>query len=537
MAHPLSHDQYPSRGLWSEERAGHLLATAATRWPEREYVRIGEQRLTFGTAWDRSLRMCRFLRAEGVGPGDRVVLQLGNCVELITLLFACWRIGAVAIPVVPIYRVRELSAILGDAGPKLIVAAASDRSRQPFRDVEEALQAIGWDHPAKFVVGAATGTDGWRPLPSATEFVPADEAMLPDPTAADGTCLILYTSGTTSAPKGVLCSPRAIIAGLDAWRVDLGLSIHDVSFTGAPLAHLGGIFLAALLPVWLGCRSVILPHWNPEEAVRQIEEERVSLTAGATLFLRDIVERYEAGQSPTHRLRMFSSSGSATPPDLIRRADALGIYAFRSYGMTETFGTIAHPRFGAPLDERAETDGRVVFGSAIEIVDEDRQPVPAGELGSIRLRSPQATAGYTDASLNRDQIDTDGWFYPGDLGTLTADGQLTMVGRTKDIINRGGEKFSCQDIEAAIMSHAAVGEAAVVGKPDPRFGEVVAAFVILKPEAVWPGVTDMAAHLEALKLARGKIPVEWHPVEVFPRTASGKIQKQELLKLLPSSGA
>ena len=527
---PVPTQWYRDLGLWSDERIGHILPKAAVRWPDRPFVRIGDDRLTFAQAWSKSLRMCAFLRDQGVGPGDKIVLHTGNCIELVSLLFAAWRIGAVAIPVVPIYRVRELSAILDDSRPKLIVSAARDRSRAPYQDVEEALQALPGFHPACFVVGDSS--DRWQSLPDVDTLIAPDPCELPEPAPADAPCLILYTSGTTSAPKGVLCSSNGILSGLDAWRDDLGLSIHDVTFTGAPLAHLGGIFLTALLPVRLGGRSVILPHWDAAEAVRIIEEEKVTLTAGATLFLREIVERYERGESPTHRLRMFSSSGSATPPELVRRADDLGIYTFRSYGMTETFGTVAHPRFGAPLEERAETDGRVAAGSEIEIVDEEGVPVPFGTVGSIRLRSPQATAGYTDVRLNRDQIDRDGWFYPGDLGTITADGLLTMVGRTKDIINRGGEKFSCQDIESAITTHPAIAEAAVVGKPDARFGEVVAAFVILHPGTRWDGPEALQAHLEAMKLARAKIPVEWHLIGALPRTASGKVQKQELLKLL-----
>lgn len=527
---------YKDLGLWTDERLGFMLQSAAARWPNREFFRIGDHRLTYAAAWSESLKYCAFLESQQVGPGDKVMLVLGNCAELIPLLFATWRIGAIAVPVVPIYRVRELSAILEDCEPALIVAAAQDRSRAPYQDLEEALVAIGRDHPRKFAAGMVPAESGWQRLPEPRDLVDASLDSLPTPAAADVPTLILYTSGTTSKPKGVYCTSRAILAGLDAWPRDLGLSIHEVTFTGAPLAHLGGIFLAALLPARLGARSVILKHWDPDEAVRLIEEEKVTITAGATLFLRDVVERYEAGHSPTHRLKIFSSSGAATPPDLIHRADALGIRAYRSYGMTETFGTLAHTRLDASVHERAETDGRVVFGSEIQIVDEDRVPVPYGELGSIRLRSAQATPGYTVAALNHDQFDEDGWFYPGDLGTITADGVLTMVGRTKDIINRGGEKFSCQDIESAITSHHDIAEAAVVGKPDDRFGEVVAAFVVLKPGSGWDGPRQVESHLESIKLARQKIPVEWHVVaNGFPRTASGKIQKQELLKMLTSS--
>ncbi|WP_374406223.1 class I adenylate-forming enzyme family protein [Pelagerythrobacter sp.] len=511
-------------GLVTERTLEGMLASAAERWPEREFLRIGDDRRTFSQVHRDAAAMAAVLHDRGARPGDRIALVLSNCMELVTLLFASWRIGAVAVPIVPIYRTREMRSIFADARPRLIFASSEYGSRSPCLDADDALQGLEFQPDARFVIGAGETPDGWEALP-----VVADGSSGPaHPGEASDPCVILYTSGTTSAPKGVLASAAGFTSALDAWRLDLGLSIEDVTFTGAPLAHLGGIYTAVLLPLSLGGRSVVLPRWDPEIAIDLIEQERATIAAGATVFLRDLVERYERGSSPGHHLKIFSSSGAPTPPNLIRRADAQGIYAFRSYGMTECLGTIAHPRFGTPLEMRAETDGRVAFGSEIEIVDDERQPVEAGTLGHIRLRSPQLMLGYTLAELNDAQIDEHGWFYPGDLGRLDGDRNLTMEGRTKDIINRGGEKFSCQDIESAILKHDAVAEAAVLGKPDEKFGEVVAAFVVLSPGKVWPGDEAMCAHMETLSLARQKIPVDWRVVSEFPRTASGKIQKQAL---------
>jgi acyl-CoA synthetase (AMP-forming)/AMP-acid ligase II len=249
------------------------------------------------------------------------------------------------------------------------------------------------------------------------------------------------------------------------------------------------------------------------------------------VFLQGYVERYEANPAAhPHRLGTFMCGGSAIPPSLIERADAVGIRAFRSWGMTEapTVGVVAP---GDSLELRARCDGRLSEGCEVEAVDERRRPLPPGELGELRLRCPEQMMGYTDAALDAEQVDADGWFYTGDVGRVDAAGWITMTGRLKDLVNRGGEKFSAQDIEHAISSHPAVGSVAVTGLPDERLGECVAAFVVLRPGAAWPGRQALLDHLEAQRLARQKFPTVWRVVEELPMTMSGKVQKNRLVAL------
>jgi acyl-CoA synthetase (AMP-forming)/AMP-acid ligase II len=304
-----------------------------------------------------------------------------------------------------------------------------------------------------------------------------------------------------------------------------------VILCATPLSHLGGFIAGVVFPAFLGARSVIMSGWRPDEAVEVIERERASLAMGATVFLSDLVQRYEAGAGSEHRLTLYACAGATIPPALVRRAEAVGVQAMRCYGMTETAGVCAAAPEGASVERRSRWDGKVLPGMEIEAVDIDRTPLPAGEEGELRIRGPQLLAGYTDPDRTREQLDDDGWFYPGDVGVVDDEGWVRMSGRLKDIINRGGEKFSTLDIEQAIASHPDIAAVAVTAVPDERLGEAVGAWIVLAPGAEWTGPEALVEHLEAAKLARQKIPTQWTVVSALPTTASGKIQKHQLAGL------
>lgn len=507
-------------GGGGDARLGSLVATAAARWGEREFLVLGAARLSFADLDARVNAAARHLVAAGTGPGERVLLQAGNGLDLVVLTLAAWRIGAICVPVVPIYRRRELAAIVADTRPAVIAAAEAAGSRSPCAELDEVLTELG--HAPRLRVLLDGGS---RSRWSAVTDGPS--VPLPDPAGPDECCAILYTSGTTSAPKGARISGRAMLANLHNWCTAQALTAQDVTLTGAPLAHIGGL-QSLLIPLLCGGRAVVLPQWDADVAVATIEAERVTLMSGPPVFLADLVERYERGAGAGPRLGRFLSGGAATPSSLIERAEAVGVVASRCYGMTETVGTIAQSTPDDPLPARRDTDGRLLPGTQVRVVDDAGVPVPAGELGHLQIRSGQLMLGYTDPALTVAQL-TDGWFFPGDLGRLDADGRLTMAGRSKDIINRGGEKFSAQDIEAALAACPGIREAAVVGLPDERLGEKIGAFLVLSDGVAWTGPEPVLAALEAARLARPKYPVAWFVLDELPRTASGKVQKNLLL--------
>ena len=525
---PALVQRYRDLGLWTDEKIGWLLESAAGRWPDREFLCIDGQRLTYVELNRKVLSAAAWLHGLGVTTGDRIVMQSGNCLPLLIVQFAAWRIGAVSVPIVPIYRVHEMRAIIEETKPVVVAAARVAGSRFPYQEIDQVLSSSSVKPKVKLLFGEGDAVVGWEALPPVSDVVSAD---LPDPGPTEECCTILFTSGTTSAPKGVLMSSRALMSGIQNWRMNLDLYSDYVACSGAPLTHIGALYTALLVPLACGARTVLMPNWNPDVAIKVIEEEKANYMAGATVFLHDLVERYERGESPSHRLSYFCSGGSPTPPSLVHRAEAMGIKASRSYGMTETCGTISQASRYLPLERRATTEGRLTYGSEVQIVGDDHNVLANGAVGHIRIRSPQLMNGYTDDAINRAQF-RDGWFYPDDLGSLSDDGYLTMAGRTKDIINRGGEKFSSQDIEAALVAHAPILGAAVIGVPHPRLGEAVCACLTLRENAAWNGPEEILAHLEAFGLARPKFPVEWLVVDEFPRTASGKVQKNVLFVMV-----
>lgn len=519
--------QYVAAGLWTDDSIGDLLSRQASRIGDRALFAFDETRLTYREFDSWVEHVAAHMVSHGVTSGDRVVVALPNCLEALVLQAAAFRIGAVNVPVIPIYREHENRQILAGALPRVVAVAARAGMRKPFAEVDALLSELGHTPLLKYLVGGEARS--WSAVPRRHDLTERAGA-LPRPAPSDQPALLLYTSGTTSAPKGAYLSSRALLAQLRNMAAIADLDETSVVATGTPVSHVGGLIAGLLLPMFLGARSVILPSWDPEDAVNVIARERVSVMMGATVFIQDLVSRYAAGQGKLHRLTHYMCAGATIPPTLIEAGDEVGVFVTRHYGMTETAGICTGATRGDPLAMRREWDGRLLAGMEIEAVDADGVRLPDGAEGELRVRGPQLFDGYTDAAITSAQFDSDGWFYPGDLGVLSGR-WVKMTGRTKDIVNRGGEKFSTQDIEQALLSHDDLAAVAVTAVPDERFGEAVGAWVVLTPGAQWQGPDAYLRHLDALRLAKAKLPVEWHVVHAIPTSASGKMQKFRLHEL------
>lgn len=516
--------EYLASGAWTpEDRLGSLLDERAARHPDREYVSFEGDRYTYAAFADWVNAIAADLAGRGVRKGDRILIQVPNRMEALALQLAAFRIGAVNVPVIPIYRSHELSFIIRDAQPAVIAVSALFSDRTPPAEIDAIIAGDAAAPKVKYVIGGEH--PGWASPPAPGE---SRDAEIPAPADPDEPAIILYTSGTTADPKGAVLTSRECIAHARSWVGAYGVNEGDVYLVGNPLSHLGGFNAAILLPLFTGARVVVIPSWKPLYAAEVAEREGVTLMLGAALFLTEMVATYESGRFASRPIRLYASAGAATPADVIRRADAFGVRAGSVYGMTEA-GTLSGFSAEDSLEMRATMDGRIFAGMEVQAVDEDRRRLPFGEAGELRVRGPQTMDRYTDPVVSARQIDADGWFYTGDVGYVTADGWLKMTGRLKDIINRGGEKFSAQDIEMAILSHPDVTEAAALGLPDERFGECVGAFVRLAEGVAWNGPEPLLAHLNTVGLAKQKLPVIWHLVpEGLPRTPSGKVKKNEL---------
>jgi acyl-CoA synthetase (AMP-forming)/AMP-acid ligase II len=519
-------------GLRSGAVVGPALFGRLAQFPANLAVVDGDRRLTNGAIVGLAEGLAGSLAAAGVGRGDVVSWQVPNWWEAVVVALAVWRLGAINNPVLMIYREHELRQILADMQPAAIVAPPAFRGHGHVEMLDSVLDEIGHDPALRVAVrGEAPGwanfedlVEGQAPAPFPADLHPGDP------------CVVAYTSGTTAGAKGVVVDSYGVMAETRQMRETWGIAWDDVSFMPAPLAHLTGVNVGITVPFSAGAAVVLMDVWRPEPAVEMIERERCCISSGTPTFLEEIVSIYERSGRDDAALRQYSVGGAAVPPELIERAEAVGIGAFRCYGMTEHMSTTIANR-SLPLAVRAGTDGPVGPGSEISCVDEDGTPLPAGEPGEIRVRGPERMMGYVDPAHNEGVLDAEeGWFSTGDVGFVDPAGNVHISGRTKDIINRGGEKFSAREIEDVVCAHPAVRQAAVVPAADPRYGEVPAAFIVLGEGTEAPSDEELAAFVQERRLARQKTPVRWLPIDRLPATPFGKVRKQELIDMLEERG-
>jgi acyl-CoA synthetase (AMP-forming)/AMP-acid ligase II len=509
---------YRDGGYITGRHVNSLLPRAAQRRPWLPAVTQGTTTLTYAQLDAEVARVVARLQSARVDPGDVVVWQTPNWWESVVIAIAIWSVGAISAPVVTFYRRNELAHILSQLRPDFVVTVAEHRGFAHSEMFDDILGEIGVMPKAKLLLrGTAPGWTSYDELPAAPTQPPA-RATAEDP------CLILYTSGTTAKAKGVIHSSRSLLAATQVIAEEWGFGWQDTGYMAAPLQHVTGILLGLTVPLLGGGHSVLAEQWDPARAVNDIIERQATYAAGATLFLEELVSAAQAAQVGSLPLRVFCCGGAPIPMSLVGRADELGIPACRVYGMTELpAASIGHPT--APLARRAGTDGAIAPGVEVVAVDDTGTALPLAEPGELLVRGPALMSGYVDPADNQRIFGADGWFRTGDIGLITAEGDVLITGRIKDIVNRAGEKFSTREIEDQLLTHRSVLRVAVVPAPDPRFGEVPAAFVVVDGEFDQQALHD---HLIAAGLPNQKTPVHWRALADLPTTPSGKVMKFEL---------
>src|SRR5271163_3580201 len=523
VAPPVAPDrlaEYRRFGYVSDLTISASVERAARQYGSRPAIVEGGHQLTYRELLEEVERAAAWLAGAGVGPGDVVCWQTPNWWEAHVLGLALWHAGAVSCPIAPFYREHELRQVIEQVRPAAVVTVESFRGFAHAEAFDDLLAGAGLGDVARVVLRGTR--PGWSPFDDVVSHGRRQESA---DVAADEPCLILFTSGTTSGAKAAVHSSRTLLAETrqlaDAW----GLSWEDVAYMAAPLQHITGVLNAMTIPLLVGASAVLSERWDADAAVADIMRHRVTYSAGATVFLQELTDA--ARSARVHLpLRMFACGGAAVPRAVMERSEEQGIPAARVYGMTE-LPTVTVMNRAFPFDLRAETDGAVAPGVEVRVVEGESGPVPTGVEGELHVRGPERMLGYLDSEDNRAALDEEGWFRTGDVGVLDDDGFLMITGRIKDVINRGGEKFSARDIEDLLASHPSVCQAAVVPGPDPRFGEVPVAFVVLHGGRQ-SSVGELAAHLHTGGLARQKTPAAWHFVDALPMTPSGKVKKFEL---------
>jgi acyl-coenzyme A synthetase/AMP-(fatty) acid ligase len=341
---------------------------------------------------------------------------------------------------------------------------------------------------------------------------------------------VIFTSGTTGEPKGVMHTPNTALSTIYPLMERLAFSERDVILMASTLGHQTGFLYGYCLNLLLGATAVWLDIWRVEDGARLIGEERVTFTMGATPFLQDLT--YAQTPHDLGSLRLFISAGAPIPRPLVRDARArLAATISAGWGMTEN-GLVTCNGLQDPEEKVCGTDGFPLPGMELRVVDADGQPLPPGAEGDLLVRGPAQFVGYfRRPEFTREGHTPDGWFRTGDRATLDRDGYVSITGRAKDLIIRGGENISVAEVENLLFAHPKVAGVAVVAMPDRRLGERACAFVIPAPGEP-PTLPELTAYLDAQGLAKHKFPERLEVVAEFPMTPSGKIQKYRLRQVI-----
>ena len=467
---------------------------------------------------DRALVLATSLQRLGVRDGNAVAVQLTNRVECAVAYQAVLLCGAVLVPIVHIYGMTEVAFILNQSGAKVLIMPERHGSTVYSERLPELSRLGSLQHVVMLDAEPGEGYRAWSQLDA-----PAAQYRRPA-VGADDVCLLLYTSGTTSAPKGVQHSHNTVLAEQKTMPALLAGRPDDVSLVTFPPGHIGGV-ASMLRPLLSGARTVFTDGWDPALAVEVVHRFGVTCTAGTPFHLAGILDLGDTGDKLAS-LREFLVGAAPVAEEIGRRAAQAGISTFRSYGATE-HPTVTGEHEGEPEWARLNTDGKPLPGSVVRIVGTDGANCPTGVDGEVVVRGPDQFIGYQDTALNADAFTADGWFRTGDLGHLDDEGRLTITDRIKDVIIRGGETISSGQVEEVLNAHPAVADGVAVAAPHPRYGDVVAAVVVLKPGRELD-LDGLRAHFVASGLARQKTPERLAIVDELPRTSLGKVRKAQL---------
>ncbi|HKN08945.1 MAG TPA: AMP-binding protein [Pseudomonadota bacterium] len=523
---PALEARWRGAGLWSDETLATVLARRVREAPDCEALTDGARRLTYGELAHGIDRMAARLRALGIGQGDVVTIQLPNWIEFALVFFALERLGAVAVTVSVDFRSRELEYIMRFSGSKMLVCCAR------FRDFDHVAMAQEiWPRlPALRCIGVVRGEPG-RGMVSLNEVAAGSgppAGFVPVAMDADAVMRMAFTSGTTGNPKGVMHSHNTTLAAARILNGDLGLASEDVMLIWLPLGLNWG-YLTLVQSVLAGARAVLLDRFRPAAALDLIERERVTYIPTAPASLTSILQEPDLANRDLSSLRIVVSGGASAPVETIRawRHAAPGAL-LELLGMLET-GYQSYTRVTDDPERVAGSVGRPASHMGLKLVDADGREVAHGMEGEVCADGPSVHLGYhNNPAANAEAFLPDGWFRSGDLGMIDAEGNLRIVGRLKEMINRGGKKFFPREIEEILYTHPQVLYAAIVGIPDARLGERNCLCLVPRPGET-PSLKSLIGFLGD-SVATYKLPERLELFSQFPFTPTGKIQRHALVR-------
>jgi acyl-coenzyme A synthetase/AMP-(fatty) acid ligase len=519
-----------TQGVYADFTYADAFREGAARFADTRvtfYSKVRPASATVAETYEASERLASAFHELGLGRGDRIAVMLPTWYDAALAYIAALKLGMAVIPIVAIYGAREIGFILRQTEAKALLIPDEWRGYGYLERLTQAGETPALKHLMVIGQRRPAGAVDWDVLRAhAGTGYPRGQA------SADDISCIIYTSGTTSDPKGVKHTHNTQLCDINAARLSPEASpMAAAAPAGAgpalsvfPAGHIAS-FLAMMRPFMHGGDCIFMDQWIPEDAARLIEQHKVSSSVGTPIFLSSLMKAAQATGADISSLRAFGLGASAITPENVRWTDQLGFPSGRTYGMTEH--PVVSTGGGESFEKRAYTDGKITPRNEVRILDDDDQDLPTGQVGEIATRGPRLFMGYVDQVLDRACFLPGGWFKTGDIGRLDAEGYLTITDRKKDIIIRGGENISSKEVEDLLATIPGVVESAVTAMPDPQMGERVCAFVVLRDGASLT-LAEVDAHFRREGATRQKTPERLIIVQDLPRTPSGKVKKVDL---------
>ena len=518
-------------GEWQRRSLRSLLRDAARAHPER-LAAVGYRNgsasasatLTYLEFDELATRVAAGIRAIGIGSGDVVVVMLPNRIEFGALIFAINEVGATYSGIPATYGPREVEQVARQGHARLAVVEEGP-PLDTFRALRDRLPAL--EHVVAVPVGDAAPVleareQAWEDLLRERAGAASD-----DPASI---CHIGFTSGTTGTPKGVMNTAQTLEAILRYWLAHVGgaaaLGDPVVNLIASPIGHHTGFCWGVVLCAYVGGTGIYLDRWQPAVALDVIRERGVTTMFCAPTFVQDLGEAAPSGFAETSPLEMITVAGAPVPRSLPDRAGgALGCLICPAWGMTEYAIAISWaPSLGR---EAQQTDGVPVAGARARVTDPDGQALPLGSVGELEIRGAGLFIGYHDRPEENARSFHDGWFRTGDTAVIDDAGRVRLVGRSKDIVIRGGENIPVVEVESLLFTHPKVRDLAIIGVPDSRLGQRACA-VVVPAHGAAPRLDELCVHLLGQGLSKRFLPERLEIVPELPKTPSGKIRKVEL---------
>jgi cyclohexanecarboxylate-CoA ligase len=523
-------------GLWPDRLVIDYLDEALRDTPQKVAIVARNvtdgvtSRLSYAQLGAHVERIATGLVRLGLQPGDVVSFQLPNWWQFVAVHLACVRVGAVSNPLMPIFRQRELRFMLKFAESRVVIAPVTFRGfdhGSMLLELQPELPAL--EHV--LLLGGEGKHSFEEVLQHSQPMSPAESAALfrrlrPGP---DEPTQLMFTSGTTGEPKGVMHTPNTLLGTALSFIAAAGITPSDTVLMPSPLAHQSGFLYGMSLALALKTKLVLQDIWLPQVAGELIESEQANYMFASSPFLGDLTNSPGIDAAKVRSLRLFVCSGAPIPGALVERAtQQLGFKVLSGWGMTEN-GLVTLARPDDPPEQSVQTDGRAIHGMEVRVLDDNHAPVPPGVVGHLQSRGVATFVGY----LKRPElgaVDDEGWFDTGDLARMDEKGYLRITGRSKDVIIRGGENIPVVEIEALLYRHPKLSAVSVVGMPDARLGERACAFILPKAgESI--SLDEVRDFLQAQGVAKQYWPERVELVTEMPVTPSGKIQKFKLREL------